>query len=40
MQADPRAYLGYYQWQVYYGDDLLLPEGYPARPAVRAGPGG
>jgi membrane-bound lytic murein transglycosylase B len=32
MRADPRAFLGYHQWQVYYGD-TLLPEGYPARPA-------
>ena len=30
MRADPRAFLGYHQWQVYYGD-TLLPEGYPAR---------
>lgn len=34
IQADPRAYLGYYEWQVYWGDDIMLPEGYPARPAV------
>jgi hypothetical protein len=34
IRADPRAYLGYYHWQVYYGD-ILLPEGYPA---ARAGP--
>jgi membrane-bound lytic murein transglycosylase B len=27
MRADRRAFLGYYQWQVYYGD-TLLPEGY------------
>jgi hypothetical protein len=33
MRAEPRAFLGYHQWQVYYGD-TLLPEGYPARPAV------
>jgi membrane-bound lytic murein transglycosylase B len=33
MRADKRAYLGYYQWQVYYGD-TLLPEGYPARPPI------
>src|SRR6266545_1822879 len=32
MRADQRAFLGYHQWQVYYGD-TLLPEGYPARPA-------
>jgi membrane-bound lytic murein transglycosylase B len=36
MRADPRAFLGYHQWQVYYGD-TLLPEGYPARRPV--GPG-
>jgi Transglycosylase SLT domain len=35
MRADQRAFLGYHQWQVYYGD-ILLPEGYPAR---RAGGG-
>jgi membrane-bound lytic murein transglycosylase B len=27
MRADRRAFLGYHQWQVYYGD-TLLPEGY------------
>jgi hypothetical protein len=35
--ADERAYRGYYQWQVYYAiadGVLLLPEGYPAVPAV------
>jgi Transglycosylase SLT domain len=31
LRADQRAFLGYYQWQVFYGD-TLLPEGYPARP--------
>jgi membrane-bound lytic murein transglycosylase B len=36
MRADQRAFLGYYHWQVYYGD-ILLPEGYPARPADRNG---
>jgi membrane-bound lytic murein transglycosylase B len=35
MRADPRAFLGYYHWQVYYGD-TLLPEGYPLLPS-RAG---
>ena len=30
LRANPRAFLGYYHWQVYYGD-TLLPEGYPAR---------
>jgi Transglycosylase SLT domain len=31
MLADPRAYDGYYQWQVFYSTDsgvVLLPEGY------------
>ena len=27
MLADPRAYYGYYHWQVYFGP-VLLPEGY------------
>lgn len=27
MEADPRAFLGYHQWQVYYAG-TLLPEGY------------
>jgi hypothetical protein len=30
LRTNPRAFLGYYHWQVYYGD-TLLPEGYPAR---------
>jgi membrane-bound lytic murein transglycosylase B len=30
MRADQRAFLGYHQWQVYYGE-TLLPEGYPDR---------
>jgi membrane-bound lytic murein transglycosylase B len=30
MQANRRAFLGYYHWQVFYGD-TLLPEGYPDR---------
>jgi membrane-bound lytic murein transglycosylase B len=34
LRADPRAFLGYYHWQVYFGD-TLLPEGYPRRPAAR-----
>jgi membrane-bound lytic murein transglycosylase B len=34
IRRDQRAFLGYYHWQVYYGD-TLLPEGYPARPASR-----
>jgi hypothetical protein len=42
MLADERAFLGYYQWQVYYATaagTYVLPEGYPAQPARRAGPG-
>jgi membrane-bound lytic murein transglycosylase B len=35
MRADQRAFLGYHQWQVYYGH-TLLPEGYPTRPAIQA----
>jgi hypothetical protein len=38
MQADERAYLGYYHWPVNYRtvDGLfLLPEGYPTNPAVE-----
>jgi membrane-bound lytic murein transglycosylase B len=35
LRANPRAYLGYYHWQVFYGD-TLLPEGYPARPPTPA----
>jgi membrane-bound lytic murein transglycosylase B len=35
LRADPRAFLGYYHWQVFYGD-TLLPEGYPARPPIPA----
>jgi membrane-bound lytic murein transglycosylase B len=31
LRANRRAFLGYYHWQVFYGD-TLLPEGYPARP--------
>jgi hypothetical protein len=31
LRADQRAFLGYYHWQVFYGD-TLLPEGYPSRP--------
>jgi membrane-bound lytic murein transglycosylase B len=33
LRDNPRAFLGYYHWQVFYGD-TLLPEGYPARPAT------
>jgi hypothetical protein len=35
LRANQRAFLGYYHWQVFYGD-TLLPEGYPARPPVPA----
>ena len=31
IRGNRRVYLGYYHWQVYYGD-TLLPEGYPSRP--------
>ena len=31
LRANRRAFLGYYHWQVFYGD-TLLPEGYPTRP--------
>jgi membrane-bound lytic murein transglycosylase B len=34
LRANQRAFLGYYHWQVFYGD-TLLPEGYPARPATQ-----
>jgi membrane-bound lytic murein transglycosylase B len=37
MRADQRAFLGYHQWQVYYGH-TLLPEGYPdRRPSTGSG---
>jgi hypothetical protein len=32
IRANQRAFLGYYHWQVYYGD-TLLPEGYPLLPS-------
>jgi membrane-bound lytic murein transglycosylase B len=35
LRANPRAFLGYYHWQVFYGD-ALLPEGYPTRPPTPA----
>jgi hypothetical protein len=35
LRSNQRAFLGYYQWQVFYGD-TLLPEGYPARPPIPA----
>ena len=35
LRANRRAFLGYYHWQVFYGD-TLLPEGYPARPPIPA----
>jgi Transglycosylase SLT domain len=35
LRANRRAFLGYYHWQVFYGD-TLLPEGYPARPPTPA----
>ena len=38
LLAAPSAFYGYYQWQVYFKTNagtFLLPEGYPAQPAVR-----
>jgi hypothetical protein len=35
LHANQRAFLGYYHWQVFYGD-TLLPEGYPTRPPTPA----
>jgi hypothetical protein len=35
LRANQRAFFGYYHWQVFYGD-ILLPEGYPTRPATPA----
>src|SRR5215211_2664994 len=35
LRANRRAFLGYYHWQVFYGD-TLLPEGYPTRPPTPA----
>jgi hypothetical protein len=41
MRADPRAFFGYYQWQVLYhrvGGTVILPVGYPrARPIPLPG---
>jgi Transglycosylase SLT domain len=40
MRADPRAYYGYYYWQVLYahaGGDVILPVGYPSTRPVRVG---
>ena len=37
MQAHPRAFHGYYHWQIYYlssAGDVLLPEGYEQQRAV------
>jgi hypothetical protein len=36
MLSDERAFLGYYEWQVYYATTdgtFVLPEGYPGKPA-------
>jgi hypothetical protein len=36
MLSDERAFLGYFQWQVYYATTdgtFVLPEGYPTQPA-------
>jgi Transglycosylase SLT domain len=35
LRANQRAFLGYYHWQVFYGD-TLLPEGYPTQPPTPA----
>jgi len=38
LLAAPSAFYGYYQWQVYFKTNagtFLLPERYPAQPAVR-----
>jgi hypothetical protein len=35
LRANQRAFLGYYHWQVFYGD-TFLPDGYPTRPATSA----
>jgi hypothetical protein len=35
LRDNQRAFLGYYHWQVFYGD-TLLPEGYPGRPPTPA----
>ncbi|HWM74097.1 MAG TPA: lytic murein transglycosylase, partial [Nocardioides sp.] len=39
MERDPRAFLGYYHWQIYYlttEGDVLLPEGYAAHRPIPA----
>jgi membrane-bound lytic murein transglycosylase B len=39
LQADPRAYAGYYDWQVFYGSgagDVRLPIGYSASAPIDA----
>jgi membrane-bound lytic murein transglycosylase B len=39
MERDPRAFLGYYHWQIYYvttEGDVLLPEGYDAKRPIPA----
>jgi transglycosylase-like protein with SLT domain len=41
MRADPRAYYGYYHWQVIYakrGGAVILPVGFPRAHPVRLGP--
>jgi len=41
MLSDERAFLGYYQWQVYSATTkgtFLLPEGYPSKAARRVTP--
>jgi hypothetical protein len=42
MQRDPRAYDGYYAWQVIYAYDhrtVLLPVGFPKVRPARLGRG-
>jgi hypothetical protein len=39
MESDPRAFFGYYHWQIYYlttEGDVLLPEGYESRRPIPA----
>jgi hypothetical protein len=41
MLSDERAFLGYYQWQVYSATTkgtFVLPEGYPSKPARKISP--
>lgn len=43
MRADPRAFVGYYSWQVVYAyarGTVILPVGYPAAKPIPLGRGG